>query len=238
MSAAVNQNRSVKVDRAPLAWLLPLRCVVCGDPGAHGEDLCAGCRAALPWSSRACPRCALPMAHAGDCRACATASSPLDAVHAAFTYAFPLDVLLPRLKFRADFAAGRVLAGCLAERFAASPRPEALLPLPLHRTRLRRRGYDQALELARPLARALGLPLRTDLLRRRRATAAQTQLDAEARRRNLQGAFAVCATAPLPEHVALFDDVMTTGATLHAAAAALRAAGVRRVEAWVCARVA
>ncbi|MCR6495193.1 hypothetical protein LJB71_02315 [Thermomonas sp. S9] len=104
--------------------------------------------------------------------------------------------------------------------------------------RLRRRGYDQALELARPLARALGLPLRTDLLQRGRATAAQTRLDAAARRRNLQGAFAVRARAPLPAHVVLLDDVMTTGATLHAAAAALRAAGVARVEAWVCARVA
>lgn len=238
MPAAVNQHEAPQVDGAPLAWLLPPRCVVCGDRGMRGCDLCAGCREALPWSPRACPRCALPLVQSGDCVDCATTASPLDAVHAAFAYAFPLDVLLPRLKFHADFAAGRVLAGCLAERFAALPRPEALLPLPLHRSRLRRRGYDQALELARPLARALGVPLRTDLLQRRRATVAQTRLDADARRRNLQGAFAVRRHARLPAHVVLFDDVMTTGATLHAAAAALRAAGVARVEAWVCARVA
>ncbi|MFN3311523.1 MAG: ComF family protein [Thermomonas sp.] len=238
MPITVNRPHLPRVDDAALGWLLPPRCVVCGDRGMRGCDLCAGCRSALPWSSRACPRCALPLAQAGDCVACARSASPLDAVHAAFAYAFPLDLLLPRLKFHADFAAGRVLAGCLAERFAALPRPGALLPLPLHRSRLRQRGYDQALELARPLARALGLPLRTDLLQRRRATAAQTRLDADARRRNLQGAFAVRARAPLPAHVALFDDVMTTGATLQAAAAALRAAGVARVEAWVCARVA
>lgn len=106
--------------------------------------------------------------------------------------------------------------------------------MPLHRARLRRRGYDQALELARPLARGLGLPL-CDGLHRVRATAPQSELDARARRRNLRHAFAV--QAPLPPHVALVDDVMTTGATLHAAAQALRRAGVGRIDAWVVARV-
>ena len=108
--------------------------------------------------------------------------------------------------------------------------------MPLHRTRLRSRGYDQTLELARPLARMLGLALDTGLLTRRRATQAQSRLDEAARQRNLHGAFAVRA-GPLPAHVALVDDVMTTGATLRAAAQALRDAGVQHVNAWVCARV-
>jgi ComF family protein len=157
---------------------------------------------------------------------------------AVFRYAPPLDRLLPRLKFHDDLAAGRLCAALMADVLVDVPRPDALVPLPLHRARLRARGFDQTLELARSLARALALPLRDDLLVRARATDPQSRLDAAARRRNLRGAFTVRGDGPWPAHVALVDDVMTTGATLHAAAAALRRAGVARVDAWVCARVA
>jgi ComF family protein len=155
-----------------------------------------------------------------------------------FLYGFPLDRLLPRAKFHGDLAASRQLAMLMAPALAAADRPEAVVPLPLHRERLRRRGYDQALELARPLARELGLPLHEGLLRRQRATAPQSRLDAVQRRRNLRDAFVVERSGrPAPGHVVLVDDVMTTGATLHAAAIALRRVGVARVDAWVCARV-
>jgi predicted amidophosphoribosyltransferase len=101
---------------------------------------------------------------------------------------------------------------------------------------LRSRGYDQALELARPVARALRIPLQARLLVRRRATAPQSERDASARRRNVRGAFQVRVHASVPRYVVLVDDVMTTGATLHAAASALLLAGAERVDAWVCAR--
>ena len=101
---------------------------------------------------------------------------------------------------------------------------------------MRERGYNQALELAKPLARALGIPLDRDLLTRTRATPAQTGLDAAARRRNLRGAFSLTATRTLPEHVVLLDDVMTTGATLRECAQALRRAGAARVDVWALAR--
>src|SRR3546814_7526919 len=125
----------------------------------------------------------------------------------------------------------------MAKALADAGRPQALLAVPLHRARLRTRGYDQALELARPLARALVIPLLPGALVRSRATSPQSELDAARRRRNLRGAFSVAPDTRLPAHVALVDDVMTTGATLHAAAIALRRAGVMRVDAWVCARV-
>ena len=183
------------------------------------------------------PRPPLASMTAPCCGDCQRRPPPLHATHAALRYAAPVDRLLPRFKFHRDLAAGRLLAELMAARFAPLPRPDALLPVPLHHGRLRHRGYDQALELARPLAHALALPLLPGALRRVRATRPQSELDAAARARNLRGAFRADESVPLPAHVVLVDDVMTTGATLYAAARALRRAGVKRVEAWVCARV-
>ncbi len=227
-----------------LGGLWPRHCLVCGQgceeaDGTPGDDLCAACRQALPWNRSACLRCSLPLpVPAAACGHCQRRPPPLTVAHAAFRYEAPLDRLLPRLKFHDDLAAGRLLGGLMAEAFDDIERPDALIPLPLHRKRLRSRGFDQTLELAKPLARALGIPLLDDVLVRVRETAPQSRLDAPARRRNLRRAFAVRPGATLPAHVALVDDVMTTGATLHAAADALLRAGVARVDAWVCARVA
>lgn len=241
MSNAVNQTTAGKVDGrgdAPAPWLFALRCLVCGESGANGRDLCAACSSALPFQGASCLRCALPLPRSDTCGSCLQRPPPLAEAHAVFDYAFPLDRLLPRLKFHGDLAAGRVLAQAMAARCALLPRPDAIVPVPLHRARLRRRGYDQARELAAPLAHALHLPLLDQALQRRRTTSAQSLLDAASRQRNLRGAFEVSGAQPLPAHVVLVDDVMTTGATLHAAAHTLLAAGVQRVDAWVCARVA
>lgn len=217
--------------------LLTPRCLICGDFGDNVVDLCGNCRSRLLRNIAACQRCAQPLPEAGTCGACLRRPPPLTHTHAAFVYAFPLDRLVPRLKFHRDLACGRLLSELLIESLLIRqpPMPEALIPVPLHRSRLRERGYDQALELARPVARQFGLSLRADALQRVRVTAAQSELDAAGRRRNLHQAFR--AIGPLPAHVALIDDVMTTGATLHAAARALSQAGVKRVDAWVCARV-
>jgi ComF family protein len=251
--------------RAAAAALWPGRCLRCAERGpwpgmvrgaGSGRDLCPACAAELPWLGRACPRCALPQPQLSPesadhpptpCGRCLRRPPPQAATRAAFVYAPPLDALLPRLKFHGDLAAGRLLAQLMADALEAGrtsaatagtpPWPDALIALPLHPARLRQRGYDQARELARPLARSLGLPLLDAVLHRQRATAAQSRLDAAARRRNLRGAFAVTAGLRLPAHIALVDDVMTTGATVEAAATALLRAGAQRVEVWVCARV-
>jgi ComF family protein len=234
----------LRVDAARLLW--PARCQLCDSPGHDGLDLCSDCFANLPWNHCACPVCALPVPVAATCGECLRREAalmqrhraiPLDGVHAAFVYAPPLDRLLLRFKFHGDLAAGELLSQLMSEAVSEEPRPDAIVPIPLHRSRLRRRGYDQALELARPLARALELPLRDDLLQRVRVTAPQSELSAAARRTNLRRAFAVKKVVPMPVNVVLIDDVMTTGATLHAAAEALKRAGVQRVHAWVCARV-
>jgi ComF family protein len=238
---SVNSIKRILVDGARKLQfaVLPPHCLLCGQAGSTRRDLCNACAADLPRNSMCCPRCALPLeAPASLCGECLQAEPPFASARAPFVYAPPLDVLLTRLKFGRDLAAGRVLSELwlTAVREAPLPIPQALIPVPLHGDRLRERGYNQALELARPLARALGIALRHDVLVRSRATSAQSNLDADARHRNLRAAFAFVAEAKPPAHVALFDDVMTTGTTLRECARTLVRAGVARVDVWAVAR--
>jgi len=149
-----------------------------------------------------------------------------------------VDHFIRALKFHQQLGLARLLGEQLARRLAQeAPRPDLIIPVPLHRARLRERGYNQALEIARPLARALGVPLDFRSLVRIRATAPQTGMTVKARRKNLRAAFALRDAAAVRNlRVALVDDVMTTGSTVQAAAKCLRAAGAREVEIWVIAR--
>lgn len=241
-SLTVNLTSTVPVDGI---WprlqrvLLPPQCLLCGRRSDTARDLCAACAADIVRNRMCCPRCALPLqASAPLCGECLQAEPPFTTAFAPFVYGHPLDLLMTRLKFGRSLAAGRVLSEVWIEalREALPMLPQLLIPVPLHAERLRERGYNQALELARPLAREMGIELRVDALVRTRATAAQSNLDAKARRHNLQGAFDIVDNVALPAHVALLDDVMTTGATLRECARTLRRAGVARVDVWALAR--
>lgn len=219
--------------------LWPARCLVCGDAGHAGLDLCPACFADLPWNDCACAQCALPLpAPAAHCGACLSSPPAYSACQAPLRYAAPLDRLLPRFKFHAGLAEGRLLGALVRQRVRPEPGIDVLVPLPLYAARLGRRGYNQALELARPLARAWHLPLRPAALRRVRDTAPQSELDAAARRRNVRGAFAADADAVRGRRVLLLDDVITTGATVGEAASALLAAGAIEVRVLAAARAA
>jgi ComF family protein len=172
------------------------------------------------------------------CRYCTRRALPFDSALSAFRYAAPIDQAVQRLKYSADFLAARWLGDAMAAaaRSRAPALPDLLLPVPLHRGRLLRRGYNQAQELARVIGRELGIANRPRLARRVRATADQIGQSAHDRRRNLRGAFAVDA-AVRGKRVALIDDVMTTGSTLAELARACRAAGAIEVQAWTVARV-
>jgi len=219
-------------------WLLPPRCVLCLDPGRVEPllDLCADCEAELPRTATPCVRCGAPGGGEAGCTRCAGRALPYAAVVAPFRYAWPIDALVRGFKYHGRLPYGRVLGTLLAEALLASgaPRPQLLVPVPLHPTRERERGYNQALELARVLGRTLGVPVAAALCERRRATAAQAGLAAAERQANVAGAFSVRGVPPA--HVALVDDVMSTGATLAALEAVLRAAGAARVDAWAVAR--
>ena len=201
------------------AWALPSACLGCEAPAPADTLLCPPCRALL----RPAPAAPVPALLALGA-----------AVHVAFRYDAASAPLLTRYKFHEDLAAGRCLASLSLPTFRQAPRPQALVPVPLHRRRLRQRGHDQALGLARDWGRALGLPVLVDALHRERETRPQTELDARERHRNLEAAFR--ARSGLPAHVALVDDVLTTGSTAAAAVRTLQAAGVARVDVWVVAQ--
>jgi ComF family protein len=220
--------------------LAPPGCYWCRAPGVV-EGACAPCAASLPWNDSACRACGLPIANAVAVSVCATClrdAPPQDRTWVAFRYATPVAQAVLDLKFHGRLAAAHLLGGLMARRLArrAEPLPDLLIPVPLSTGRLRRRGYNQALELGRGLARTLGVPLAPAAARRIRETAEQTRLDAAARRHNVRGVFAVDAAAVRGRQVALLDDVVTTGATLAELARAVRAAGASRIEAWAAAR--
>jgi ComF family protein len=222
--------------------ILPAQCALCAGPAAG--IVCAACHAQFVAPIR--PRCALcanPVApDVPHCGRCLAHPPPVDATVAAVDYAPPLDQLVLRLKFGAALAHAGWFAEALTDAVLASPGlelPELLCPVPLADPRLRARGFNQALEIARPLARALGVPLERELLLRVRATAAQSTVRPSERADNLRGAFTVAAphvALVRGRHIGVVDDVMTSGHTLAELAATLKRFGAARVTNLVFAR--
>lgn len=213
-------------------------CVLCGlSPGEH--YFCDACIRDLEWIDIACEHCGQPLvgpAGSGSlCAECQRRKPVFDKAAAPLVYSFPADSALKALKFRRQLfyapAFGELLLPLFEEHFQEA---DALLPVPLHRRRYACRGFNQAVELSRPLQRKSRLPVVASV-RRTRHTAAQTGLDAAARRRNMKGAFDL--QGPLESRCPLvIDDVMTTGETCNQLAATLLAGGAERVFVLTIAR--
>ncbi|MGA7801915.1 MAG: ComF family protein [Gammaproteobacteria bacterium] len=217
----------------------PPTCLLCGSRVSGNLELCDGCHRDLPLALNSCQLCGGPLSGqtgAAMCGACQRHPPPFDRALVLAHYRPPVDRLIQRLKFSRQLGVARLLGVLLAERAAAcSPLPQVLIPVPLHPKRLRERGFNQAMEIARTLGDQLGVPVLERACRRRRATPAQAGLSARARRANMRGAFAAEGITAM-DRVAIVDDVMTTGNTAAELARTLRRRGVQRIEVWVCAR--
>jgi ComF family protein len=213
-----------------LARLFGGSCYLCR--GAATGLLCAACDADLPrLAPLRCPRCALESPRGEVCGRCLTEAPHYDATVAALAYEFPADALVHALKFRGELALAGLLGGMLSQKIP-SEEIDCVIPVPLSASRLRERGYNQAVEIARHVTRG---KLDLALCERSRDTPAQMDLPYAERQRNVRGAFR-CTRALAGRNVAVVDDVMTTGATLNEIALVLKEAGAARVVNWVVAR--
>lgn len=218
-------------------------CLLCDESTDSNTAVCEPCERELPWLIDQCDRCALPMPMSGlTCGACNRHPPAFNDVVAPWLYDFPIDALVTRFKHQGKWPLGRLLAELLAEtlqhRFNDGlRRPDFLIPVPLAKKRLRQRGFNQAAMLANWLGARLGVPVDECVIRRVKETPSQQGLDARARKRNLASAFAL-SDAPhiIGRHLALIDDVLTTGSTANALADLLRKAGAQAVDVYCLAR--
>jgi ComF family protein len=219
-------------------------CILCDATVSGDISLCKPCRQDLPRIKSSCTQCGLPFKQklkGALCGQCQQSLPPIDYLISSLQYAYPVGHLVSRLKFQRDLTVAKIfshlLLTTLKTHYKEHPieRPDIIIPIPLHKKRIRQRGFNQALEIARPLARALDIPLIINAVKRIKYTQAQSLLNAKERRKNLHQSFAL--TQPISaQHIVLIDDVVTTGATVYELATLLKQAGVKKVGVWSVAR--
>ncbi len=224
-------------------WLLPCYCALCHNPTTN-TALCTPCTGELPWLKNPCVCCAKPLIsetiiHPAVCGDCLTNPPSYQALIAPFQYKYPIDYLILNLKFGNKFIYARILGELMAETIARHYQPinypQLIIPVPLHPRRLRERGYNQAVEIARPIQKKFRLPLSVHQCGRIIDTQPQAAIAASGRSRNVKSAFSA-ALSIKATHVAIIDDVVTTGSTVSELTQALRKVGVKKIDIWCCSR--
>lgn len=216
-------------------WILPPRCLLCLTPEKSG--FCNRCLPLLPWLTNGCNRCGRKLEIAGLCGVCQNSPILFDSSVVPFKYIDPVSSHIQWLKYDRRLAVAPALGKILAMQVVkhAQTLPDALVPVPLHSDRLKRRGFNQAQIIAGTVGRLLGIPVDSHIVSRKRNTASQTDLDKPARAENLRGAFAVHAAGRY-DAVAVVDDVITSGATMGELCKTLRSNGYSNISAWAVAR--
>ncbi len=218
------------------------RCIFCHGMAADIANICKGCLSDLPRIQKMCTSCALPLADFGICPQCQVDPPVVDGVIAAFRYAFPLSNMVRAAKFSHDFAACNTMGELLAHSLDTVQYEgvDALVPVPLHKWRARKRGFNQSERIAKVTGTVLNIPVFPNAMKRRRATLTQSTLKSKgARIDNVRGAFSVNRLDVGFKNVVIVDDVMTTGATIMECACVIKTAcPSATVKAWVVARAA
>jgi len=213
--------------------LFPSRCILCQQTVGQGLEVCSACYLALPHNETCCVRCALPLAQdtGGSvlCGRCIKTPPAFDYAHSPFRYEDEIITLVHQLKFSEKIRFSRSIGEMLWQHFSTTDeRPDCLLPVALHKSRMRQRGFNQSIEISRELAKKLSVPIEHSAVLRQRHTPAQTGLSAKQRQKNIRGAFMMAGELNY-KHVLIIDDVMTTGATVNELAKLLKKNRVERV---------
>jgi ComF family protein len=203
-------------------------------------DICPSCLNDLPHNHNCCRICALPLASSNSdqiCGKCLNQTPRFDRCHAPFSYGYPLSGLISDFKFNQKLYSGRLLAELLINSIEKNrvELPDLIMPVPLHPARLKERGFNQALELAKPVGLHFNIPIDTKNCKRTKATATQSTLDKKIRIKNMRGAFEIVRKVKC-DHLVLIDDVVTTGTTVNELAKVIKSSGVKRVDVWALAR--
>jgi ComF family protein len=215
---------------------LPTRCYLCGDKTRSSAQLCAFCFGLLPTLKSACRVCAQPLTQGVDiCGACLSAPPAFKRTIAAFHYDWPINHFVTGLKYQHKLYSARLIGNLLADRLCGEKKPDMIIPVPLHVNRLKQRGFNQSLEIARFVAKRLLIPLETTRCVRVKNTQPQTTLTQKQRQLNVRNAFSVGPFLP-GERVVILDDVITTGSTVRALAKAIYRAGCSDISVWCCCR--
>lgn len=233
----MNNRKTIWHCLAKTGFLVGATCRLCGCRSL--KAVCDSCNRDLRQPRHVCQRCATRLAETSDhCGQCLHVDYSYDALTAPFDYSFPLDVLLSRFKYQPDLAllpALRVMLRAVEHKLPCGI--QALLPVPLHNSRQRLRGFNQATLIAKAISHFVGVPVAAGLAQRQRKTAAQATLSRDERGPNVAGAF-VADRAVFGTHLCIVDDVVTTGATLNALAHELKLAGAASVIAFAVAKAA
>ncbi|MDH5516487.1 MAG: ComF family protein [Gammaproteobacteria bacterium] len=233
-----------------LRLIYPHHCVLCLSalhPGSHKtQELCVDCQQTLPLIDHSCYQCGIPLAHASDkqlCGQCLQKPPYFDHAISIYHYQNPLVWLIQQMKFNNKMLFARLLAQLFAEQLLLHqtqhrlPLPEAIIPVPLHYKRRYQRGFNQSEELARLIARQLDCFLDTQYIERRINSPQQSGLSARQRKKNVKGIFRVTNRQHKQyQHIAVVDDVMSTGSTVNELARLLKKTGIKKVDVWVLAR--
>jgi len=224
--------------------VIPNVCCLCDNTGAQGIDLCEKCQNDLPRNRICCLTCAAPLnirlsKSSYRCGRCIRGRQLIERATIPFLYGSPVDFMIKRLKFSGETKYGRVLGELLANAIPTNRAvfPSRIIPVPIHNARLKDRGFNQAETIGKTVADRLGIPIERSVLSRTISKLPQSSLSARQREENIRRAFQVVDGDRIKnQHVALVDDVYTTGATVNAIAAKLRAAGVAKISLWIVAR--